>query len=114
MSDRERGSQKSFQTPEGCMWPHHVTQPICVYDRESYEKYRTGEYRVPDHCICGAELTYDAPVCICLVENGQLNGEMLMEVEYPVEWVDLHVVREGVKRQESWLDEMKKANPEEP
>lgn len=65
MSDRERGSQKSFQTPEGCMWPHHIV-------------------------------------------------EILMEVEYSVEWVDLHVVREGVKRQESWLDEMKKANREKP
>ena len=76
--------RRSFQTVEGCMWPHHVTQPICVYDRDSLEKYKSGEYKPPVRCICGAEITYDAPVCVCLVEHGQLNGEMLIEVEVPV------------------------------
>jgi hypothetical protein len=81
-----------FQTPEGgCMWPHHVDSPICVYDRESYEKYKSGEYKVPTHCICGVELSYEKPVCVCLVENEQLNGEMLLTVEYPLTHVQLNL-----------------------
>lgn len=81
-----------FQTPEGgCMWPHHVDTPICVYDRESYEKYRIGEYKLPKHCICGVELSYDEPVCICLVEQGQMNGEMILEVPIPLTHVQLNL-----------------------
>jgi|GEM_PF-4862574 len=79
-----------FQTPEGgCMWPHHIDSPICVYDRESYEKYRSGEYKVPTHCICGVELSYEKPVCVALVENDMLNGEMILHIEMPVTYVRL-------------------------
>lgn len=81
-----------FQTPEGgCMWPHHVDSPICVYDRESYEKYKSGEFKVPTHCICGVELSYDKPICVALVENDMLNGEMLLTVEMPLTYVQLNL-----------------------
>lgn len=81
--------KRSHQTLEGCMWPHHVTTPICVYDRDSFEKYKSGEYKAPERCICGERITYDDPVCICLVENEQLNGEMIMRVEVPVQYVEM-------------------------
>jgi hypothetical protein len=85
------GPRRSHQALEGCMWPHHVTQPICVYDRDSFEKYKSGEYKLPRRCICGAELTYDEPVCICLVEHEQLNGEMIIEVPFPVQRLTLEL-----------------------
>ena len=74
-----------------CPWPHEVDSPICVYDRESYEKYKTGEYKLPKRCICGAELTYVGHVAIALVEQGQLNGEMILQVEVPLRHVTLNL-----------------------
>jgi hypothetical protein len=87
--------KRSHQTLEGCMWPHHVTKPIFVYDRDSFEKYKSKEYKLPERCVCGAELTYDEPVCICLVEQGQMNGEMLVEVPIPMKYITLEL-GEGV------------------
>jgi hypothetical protein len=79
-----------FQTPEGgCMWPHHVDSPICVYDRESYDKYESGEYKLPKRCLCGVELSYDKPVSVVLVEHGEMTGEMVLTVEYPLQRVVL-------------------------
>jgi hypothetical protein len=73
------------------MWPHHVDSPICVYDRESFDKYKSGEFKHPTHCICGVELSYEEPVCICLVERGQMNGEMLVEVPILLTHVQLNL-----------------------
>lgn len=67
-----------------CPWPHEVDSPICVYDRESFEKYKSGEYKLPKHCICGAELTYVGQVVIALVEHGQLNGDVIIQVDVPL------------------------------
>ena len=67
-----------------CPWPHVVLSPICVYDRDSFDEYRTGEYEVPKRCICGARLVYEKPVVICLVEHGKMTGEMQLEMKYPL------------------------------
>jgi len=78
-----------------CPWPHHVTSPICVYDMDSYQKYRDGTYKVPERCICGEKLTYEKPVCVCLVERGQMTGDMLMTVECPVKFINWTKENEG-------------------
>jgi len=104
-----------FQTPDGgCMWPHHVDSPICVYDRESYEKYKSGEYKLPKHCICGAELSYDKPHSIVLVEDGQMNGEMLLTVEVPPHQLNISLTLDDdvqkIKAEEDFKDQaLKKA-----
>ena len=53
---------------DNCPWPHVVSSPIRVYDRDSYDKYQMGEYKLPKRYICGATLVYDEPVAIALVE----------------------------------------------
>jgi hypothetical protein len=35
------------------------------------------------------ELSYDKPVCVALVENDVLNGEMLLTVEVPLTFVNV-------------------------
>ena len=77
-----------------CPWPHFVDTPICVYDRDSYDKYQTGEYQLPKRCICGATLVYDKPVTLCLVEHGKTVGEMLLELEYPLTFIRTDVLEE--------------------
>lgn len=69
---------------EACQWPHHVDSLICVYDRDSYDRYQSGEYQLPTRCICGASLVYDKPVCIALIEGGQMTGEIQLELEFPL------------------------------
>lgn len=82
-----------MQTPEGgCMWPHHIDSPICVYDRESFDKYESGEYKPPTHCLCGVEISYDEPVCVALVEGGEMTGEMIITVEFPLTFVQLDLL----------------------
>lgn len=78
-----------------CPWPHVVTSPICVYDRDSYDKYQTGEYEVPKWCICGAALVYDKPVVICLVERGEMTGDMQIEIEYPLARIQQDILHES-------------------
>ena len=78
-----------------CIWPHTVEGPVCVYDRESFEKYEIGEYKLPIRCFCGAEIEYVAPVCICLVENGLMTGNMIMKVEIPITFLERDVVGFG-------------------
>lgn len=85
-----------MRTPDdGCLWPHHVDSPIRVYDRGSFEKYSAGEYKPPRRCICGAEITYTEPICICLCEHGRMTGDMLLEVKIPLTLttIDLGVPR---------------------
>ena len=77
-----------------CPWPHFVDTPICVYDRDSYDKYQTGEYQLPKRCICGATLVYDKPVTLCLVEHGKTVGEMLLELEYPLTFIRTDILEE--------------------
>lgn len=79
------------QSEMGCMWPHRVDSPIYVYDQDSYDKYKSGEYQPPDHCICGAKIEYVTPVCLCLVRRGQMTGEMLMKVEMPISHVQVNL-----------------------
>jgi hypothetical protein len=82
-----------FQTPEGgCMWPHHVDSPILVYDRDSFEKYKSGEYELPKHCICGVALSYEEPVCISLVLDDNLTWEMMMLVKIPKPCASVYLV----------------------
>lgn len=76
---------------DACIWPHEVDSPICVYDRESYDKYASGEYKLPKRCICGAELTYVGHVCVALVEQGEMTGEMIVQVEVPLRHVTLNL-----------------------
>lgn len=78
--------------PSSCIWPHEVTGPIYVYDRDSFDKYRSGEYKLPNRCICGAEIDYAAPVCICLVERGEMKGEMIMEVKIPLNFLTVDLL----------------------
>lgn len=78
----------------GCEWPHYVDSPICVYDRDSFEKYQSGEYKVPTHCVCGAELIHEKPATVCLVEGGAMTGEMLLTLEMPLNNVQMRLLEE--------------------
>lgn len=80
--------------PAQCPWPHLVDEAIYVYDRESFEKYKSGEYKRPERCICGAKISYADPVCICLVEQGKLQGDMIVEVPIPLKHLTLDLSTE--------------------
>jgi hypothetical protein len=84
-----------YQSEQGCMWPHQINGPIHVYDRASYKKYLSGEYQPPDHCICGAEITYETPITVVLVQRGQMTGEMILTLEIPLTLVRVDLSTEG-------------------
>lgn len=78
-----------------CPWPHEINSPICVYDRGSYEKYKTGEYELPKRCICGAELTYVEPVLIALVVQDQMTGEVIAQTKMPVRFLTIDLLNDA-------------------
>ena len=73
------------------MWPHEVDEPIRVFDEESFKKYKSGEYKVPKVCVCGAPITYIEPVTVVLVKQGQMTGDMIMEMSIPLTHVTLNL-----------------------
>lgn len=84
-----------YQSEQGCMWPHRVDSPIYVFDRDSFEKYESGEYKPPDHCVCGAKMEYVPPVTVVLVQHGRMTGEMILTLEVPLLFVKVDLTLEG-------------------
>ena len=74
--------------PRNCSWPHEVGT-IYVYDRESFEKYSSGEYKPPVRCLCGEEIKYEDALTFVLIEQGDMTGEMIVQVPIPLTHVTL-------------------------
>jgi len=76
-----------------CIWPHHVDKPLVVYDRESYDKYLSGEYKLPARCLCGSEVRYKRPQMIALSLDGQWTGDVILELPLPIVQLNIDLLQ---------------------
>ena len=53
-----------------CNKNHIVKTPIYINNRETFNKYVSGELKLPTKCNCGIQLVYENPKYIIFEENG--------------------------------------------